>query len=124
VNINLLNYFALGATIKINFIFFTSVKRILVLDGIPNPNLEIGSQKMTANIIALNANHSTIQQSHAEFLLFDQFVLDFMDNNSKWATKLKRNQKWVGLCTTLRKTLLFIKFDIPLVGFKNSTTNP
>jgi hypothetical protein len=39
-------------------------------------------------------------------------------------TKLKRNQKWVGLCTTLRKTLLFIKIEIPLLGFINSTTNP
>jgi hypothetical protein len=57
----------LGVTIKTNFYFFKSVKKILILDAIPNANLEIGSKKMTANTIALNANHSTIQQSHVEF---------------------------------------------------------
>jgi len=50
------------------FLFiFKSVKKILILDAIPNANLEIGCQKMIGNTIALNANHSTIQQSHVEF---------------------------------------------------------
>jgi hypothetical protein len=34
---------------------FTSAKRPLILDVIPNANLEIGNEWMVANIVALNA---------------------------------------------------------------------
>jgi hypothetical protein len=38
---------------------------------------------MTVNTITLNANDSTIQQSHAESWLFGHIVLEFMDDNRK-----------------------------------------
>jgi hypothetical protein len=33
---------------------------------IPNANLELANQGMTANIVALNANHNKIEKSHVE----------------------------------------------------------
>jgi hypothetical protein len=50
---------------------------------VSNINLEIGNQQTVANTIALNANHSRIEQFHVEFLIFDQNFLDVMNNNKE-----------------------------------------
>jgi hypothetical protein len=43
------------------------------LGVIPNVNLELNSQRMVTKIIALNVNHSKIQQSHVEFCYLIKF---------------------------------------------------
>jgi len=68
MNVKLFNEFALGAIIKINYFFiFRNVKGSLVLNVIPNVNLEIGSQRTVAKHSCINANHSSIQQFHIKF---------------------------------------------------------
>jgi hypothetical protein len=52
--------------------------------------------------------------------LFDIKKLDYTDNNKKEMTKCK----WVGLGTTLSKTLFFTEFEIPFLCFKESIINP
>jgi hypothetical protein len=69
----------------------TSFKKNLVLDVIPDANLKINSQRMATIIVAINANNSKIQQSHAKFLwTFGQ--------QQKGGDKMKRIPKkcWIG----------------------------
>ncbi len=51
-------------------------------------------------------------------------TLDYLDNNKKEITKWKWNHKEVVLSTTLSKTLLFTRFEIPFLCFKECTINP
>jgi hypothetical protein len=68
----------------VNFCTFTSAKRSLVLDVVPNVNLEIRSQYMTINKVGLKENHNKIQQSHVAFCFFD---MDFITNRKDGVTK-------------------------------------
>jgi hypothetical protein len=67
----------------------------LVLDVISNANFKI--DKITANnIITLNVNHN--KTISCWVLLFDQFFLDFMDNNLKndKMKKVSKKKGWIG----------------------------
>jgi len=48
-----------------------------------NANLEISNQMGDCLFIALNANHSKIQQFSCWVLLFDPIFLNFMDNEKR-----------------------------------------
>jgi len=61
---------------------------------------------MASTTIALNANHSTIQQFHVEFCCLMKRKLIFINNNIEKVTKWREYQKCVRQGTTLRKTLL------------------
>jgi len=55
-----------------NYFLHQSAKRSLILGVIHNIFFDMGNQRMATNAIALNANHSTIQQFHAEFCCLDE----------------------------------------------------
>jgi len=59
---------------QIIFGTFISDKRSLVLNVILNANFEIDNQRITTNIIILNANHSKIQQFHVQFCCLIIFI--------------------------------------------------
>jgi hypothetical protein len=61
---------------------------------------------MATNTIALNANHTTIQQFHVDFCCLMKKKLNFIKNNIEKVTKWREYQKGVRQGITLRKTLL------------------